>query len=148
MIASAGALCIDGWRSAISHAIGGRIGPGTASSLLRALAVGDQQAISEADWQVLRATGIGHLIAISGLHVGMLAALGALIARRFWKCFPKLTLRVPGPILEAPMALALALASGLLAGMGVPSLTQRVRMSISFAGSLPVGGISSLFAFM
>ena len=142
LIASAGALCIDGWRSAISHAIGGRIGPGTASSLLRALAVGDQQAISEADWQVLRATGIGHLIAISGLHVGMLAALGALIARRFWKCFPKLTLRVPGPILEAPMALAFALAYGLLAGMGVPTIRTVLMIAVVLLARLSRRAVS------
>lgn len=142
LIASADALCIDGWRSAISHAIAERIGPGTASSLLRALAVGDQHAISEDDWQVLRATGIGHLIAISGLHVGMLAALGALIARRLWKWFPKLTLRVPGPILEAPMALAFALGYGLLAGMGVPTIRTVLMIAVVLVARLSRRAVS------
>ena len=37
------------------------------------------------DWRVFNATGIGHLISISGLHVTMLAGLGAGIATRLWR---------------------------------------------------------------
>src|SRR5690606_37892537 len=95
-------LCIDGWRQSIASAISQRFASAQSSGLLRALAVGDQQAIADADWQVLRATGISHLIAISGLHVGMFAAFGALLARLFWKAWPRLSLRIPGPLLEAP----------------------------------------------
>lgn len=130
MLGEAKGSCIDGWRNAISAAITARIGPGTSGSLLRALAVGDQSAIDEADWQVLRATGIGHLIAISGLHVGMFAALGALLARLLWKTWPKLTLRIPGPMLESPVALACALGYGLLAGLGVPTVRTLLMIAI------------------
>ena len=122
-------LCIDGWRQSIARSINTQRGTTSASSLLRALAVGDQQAISDADWQVLRATGIGHLISISGLHVGLFAAFGMLLARGFWKCWPPVTLRLPGPLIEAPVAMLCALGYGLLAGMGVP--TQRTLLMIA-----------------
>jgi competence protein ComEC len=50
--------------------------------LLRALALGDRRDVSEATWDVLRATGTTHLVAISGLHVGLLAiATGGLLRR-------------------------------------------------------------------
>ncbi len=46
-----------------------------ASVYLRALALGDTRGLSQQDWEVLRATGLTHLIAISGFHVGMVAAV-------------------------------------------------------------------------
>lgn len=47
-----------------------------ANGLLLALAVGDKTAISPAQWDLLRATGTNHLMAISGLHIGLLAFVG------------------------------------------------------------------------
>nr|WP_256441452.1 DNA internalization-related competence protein ComEC/Rec2 [Polynucleobacter sp. MWH-Aus1W21] len=53
--------------------------------VLIALVMGDQNAIDQDDWQVFNATGIGHLISISGLHVTMLAGVGASIAAFIWR---------------------------------------------------------------
>jgi competence protein ComEC len=130
-LAAAGGPCIDAWRQEIAAAIAQRFEHAQSSGLLRALAVGDQQAIADADWQVLRATGISHLIAISGLHVGMFAAFGALLARLAWKAWPRLALRIPGPLLEAPVAMACAFGYGLLAGMGVPTIRTLLMIAIA-----------------
>ncbi len=127
------AACIDGWRSAITQTVAREVDDATLGPLLRALAVGDQSAIAQRDWDVLRATGIGHLIAISGLHVSLFAAFGAWLARRAWKVFPRLVLRVPGPLLEAPVALACATAYGLLAGMGLPTVRTLVMIAVVLA---------------
>ncbi len=53
--------------------------------VLIALVMGEQNAIAQADWRVFNATGIGHLISISGLHVTMLAGLGAALTNRLWR---------------------------------------------------------------
>lgn len=53
--------------------------------VLIALVMGDQNAINQDDWQVFNATGIGHLISISGLHVTMLAGVGASLAAFIWR---------------------------------------------------------------
>ena len=53
--------------------------------VLIALVMGDQNAINQDDWQVFNATGIGHLISISGLHVTMLAGIGASLAAFIWR---------------------------------------------------------------
>jgi len=53
--------------------------------VLIALVMGDQNAINHDDWQVFNATGIGHLISISGLHVTMLAGVGASLATFIWR---------------------------------------------------------------
>ena len=55
------------------------------AGVLIALVMGDQNAINQDDWQVFNATGIGHLISISGLHVTMLAGVGASFAAFVWR---------------------------------------------------------------
>ncbi|WP_251373136.1 DNA internalization-related competence protein ComEC/Rec2 [Polynucleobacter ibericus] len=55
------------------------------AGVLVALVMGDQNAINQDDWQVFNATGIGHLISISGLHVTMLAGVGASFAAFIWR---------------------------------------------------------------
>ena len=47
-------------------------------ALIKALAIGEKSSISNKQWQVLTSTGTSHLMAISGLHVG-LAALFAYV---------------------------------------------------------------------
>jgi competence protein ComEC len=128
--------CVDRWRAAIAQTIAGAARDDSAGPLLRALAVGDQAGIGEHDWNVLRATGIGHLISISGLHVGLFAAFGAWLARRVWKCVPRVTLRVPAPLIEAPAAMACAFAYGLLAGMGLPTVRTLLMIAVALLARL------------
>ena len=44
--------------------------------VLRALTMGDASWLTSHDWDLLRATGTVHLMVISGLHVGLVGALG------------------------------------------------------------------------
>ena len=50
------------------------------AGVIVALAIGEQRAIPERQWQVFNRTGIGHLISISGLHVTAFAALAGVLA--------------------------------------------------------------------
>jgi hypothetical protein len=45
------------------------------AGVLRALVIGDDDAISDTDWEIFRRTGVVHLMSISGLHVTMVAGL-------------------------------------------------------------------------
>ncbi|WP_255532551.1 DNA internalization-related competence protein ComEC/Rec2 [Polynucleobacter sp. UK-Kesae-W10] len=55
------------------------------AGVMIALVMGDQNAIDQEDWRVFNATGIGHLISISGLHVTMLSGVGAAVAAWVWR---------------------------------------------------------------
>lgn len=44
-------------------------------ALVEALTLGSRVGLTEAHWDTLQATGTNHLVAISGLHVGLIAAL-------------------------------------------------------------------------
>jgi len=52
--------------------------------LMRGLLVGVRDQIDSTTWDVLRATGTSHLLAISGLHIGMLAFWGYLFGFCLW----------------------------------------------------------------
>lgn len=96
--------------------------------VIEALTLGARDGISDAQWDVLRASGTSHLVAISGLHVGLLAALLFFIAR--W-----LALRSPWRD-QAQMSAAIAAFAGAalyacLAGLALP--TQRALVMVGLA---------------
>jgi competence protein ComEC len=90
------------------------------AGVLVALVMGDQNAIDQADWRVFNATGIGHLISISGLHVTMLAGLGALIASRMWRR-GSLPLVMPVPRVTAAAGFITAFFYAWIAGFQIPA---------------------------
>ena len=49
------------------------LGEGRESALVAALTVGAQQRIAREDWQLFAATGLTHIVSVSGLHITMLA---------------------------------------------------------------------------
>ncbi|WP_257389283.1 DNA internalization-related competence protein ComEC/Rec2, partial [Tahibacter caeni] len=136
------AFCIDAWRERIAATIDRRLAGQTVAPLLRALAVGDQRGLTDAHWQVLRATGIGHLIAISGFHVGMLALAGGACARWLWRRRPQVVLRNPAPLLEAPLALAAATLYAALAGFELATVRTLLMLVVLAAARLLRRGLS------
>ena len=65
--------------------------------IFTALAIGDRSLLTQDDQEVLRATGVSHLIAISGLHVGLVFVLvGKLCALMLWP-FARIYSQLPRP---------------------------------------------------
>ncbi|MFT6220861.1 MAG: competence protein ComEC, partial [Candidatus Endobugula sp.] len=97
--------------------------------VITALAVGDSQAIDNKQWEVFKNTGTVHLLAISGLHIGLAAVIGAFIGRSLMRLIGifrpfSIGLRV----LPAIFSIALSLIYSLLAGMSLP--TQRALIMV------------------
>ena len=69
-------------RESVRDAIFERVADRRLAGVIAALVTGDQNAIERADWDVFRATGVAHLMSISGLHITMFAWLAALAGRR------------------------------------------------------------------
>lgn len=112
-------------------ALGGE-GPQHADSrFVRALTVADTRGFGERDWEILRATGVSHLMAISGLHVGLIAGLMVLCVRLLYRLWPAFGLRLPLPQGAALAALFGAAAYAALAGFGLP--TVRALMMVAAA---------------
>jgi competence protein ComEC len=54
----------------------------TATAMVGAMLLGDQEMIGQDDWLLLRDSGLVHLLSISGLHVGLVVALLVACLRR------------------------------------------------------------------
>ena len=78
---------VERLRDRVRHAIDAQVSDRAAAGVVAALVVGDQGAIDRADWDVFRATGVAHLMAISGLHITGLAWLTSLGASALWRHF-------------------------------------------------------------
>ncbi len=96
-----------------------------------ALIVGDRGAIPEAVAENYRASGLAHMLAISGLHMSLLAGLAFFLVRRGLAAVPPVALRFPIKKWAAAVALALTAVYLLLSGASVP--TQRAFVMTAIA---------------
>lgn len=124
------ALCVDRLRESISQGIAARVADPHDAALLQAFAIGDTRGLEQGDWEVARANGIPHLIAISGFHVGVAAMFGAVLAWLPWTLWPRLGLRVAFPLAQAPAALATAILYGILAGGSLPTVRTLAMIGV------------------
>ncbi len=112
-------------RQSVREAIFERVDNRQLAGVLAALVVGDQNAIERADWDVFRATGVAHLMSISGLHITMFAWAACLVIGWLWRrsaqFTPALCLWMPASSAGAWGGLALAALYALFAGWGVPA---------------------------
>lgn len=95
------------------------------AGVIAALVMGDQGAISPADWDLFRATGVAHLMSISGLHITLFAWLVAQIIGAVWRgsasLGSSLCLKFPAPWVSAVGGAAVATFYALFAGWGLPA---------------------------
>ena len=117
---------IDAWREDMSARIGAAV-PSASSRYVRALALGDTRGLEDRDWELLRAAGLTHLIAISGFHVGLVAGFFALCGAGLWRWVPGWARRVPRPQVAGLAGLLGALGYAVLAGFALPT-TRTVLM--------------------
>lgn len=95
-------------------------------SILIALTTGQRGAIQDKDWEALRESGLAHLSAISGLHVGMVAGVLFFFSRFFMACSSNLALKYPIKKWAALIALIGAALYTVMVGATIP--TQRALM--------------------
>lgn len=99
-----------------------------AIAIVKAITVGDRSAIDAAQWRVLRDTGTAHLMAISGLHIGLVALLMYTLVRRLWPWLGTFGRQLAAPRAALAAAFVAAFAYAALAGFSVP--TQRALLML------------------
>lgn len=109
------------------------------AGVVAALAVGDQRSIDRADWDMFRATGVAHLLSVSGLHITMFAWLAVRGVGAAWRRSARLCLWQPAP--QAALVCACVLAAGyaLLSGWGLPA--QRTVWMLVLVSALRLAGL-------
>lgn len=122
--------CVDGLRDRISRGIAARVSDPHDAALLQAFSIGDTRGLDQDDWEVARANGVPHLIAISGFHVGVAALFGVGLVRLLYLLWPGLALRLPRMPAQAAAALLVAGLYGALAGLGLPTVRTLLMIAV------------------
>ncbi len=125
-------------RRAIADTIDAALGDRPGSPVIRALAIGDRSAFTANHWQVLRRTGTGHLVAISGLHVGLIAGIAFWLGQYGWRWAGTAPLYHAAPNAGAAAGVAAALVYAGLAGFSIP--TQRAVVMLCVVAIAASGG--------
>jgi len=117
---------ISHWRQKISEQIDKVIKKSPQRALIKALAIGIRDEIDDEAWRLFRRTGTVHLLAISGLHIGLVATLVYFFSHWIWARIG--VLRITPQTVAAYSALLIALFYAALAGFSVP--TQRALVML------------------
>lgn len=123
------------WRARVLSGVRELLAESPHRGMVEALAVGVRESLGKAQWEVLRAGGTAHLVAISGLHIGLVAGLGFVLAGALWRLAvifgPRRFFGGRPPRRWhccLPVALGFALFYAALAGFSVP--TQRALVML------------------
>jgi competence protein ComEC len=115
-------------RAHIASEIGASLSYSGSAAVLQGLAVGVRGNVPENLWEAFAATGIAHLMAISGLHVTGCALFALLLLRMTWRLHVR-----PGRSrigIEMAVVVATTIAYAALAGASLPTLRTLVMVGI------------------
>lgn len=117
------------WRSGLRLNLLELFGRDRSLAVMLALSMGDRSVMEESDANTVQQMGLSHLLSISGLHIGLAAAVGFLIGRMIGAClslgFP---LRIYGPHCAWGCAVMVAAVYGWMAGFSLA--TQRALIML------------------
>ncbi|WP_343030661.1 ComEC/Rec2 family competence protein [Rhodovulum strictum] len=122
-------LVVQRARMALSGTLRARI-PGDQGAFAAAILTGDRSAISRASLQALRDSNLAHLLAISGLHMGLLTGVVFGVLRFGFALIPPLALRLPTKKLAAIGALAAGAVYLALSGGNVATERAYVMVAV------------------
>ena len=123
-------LAVFRFRMRLSEGIRARL-PGQSGAVAAAVMTGDRSAMDQDVLEDLRASNLAHLLAISGLHMGFLAAVVFAFIRGGLALWPRVAMHLEAKKISA--AGALLAAAGYLALSGGAIATERAFVMVSVA---------------
>ena len=97
-----------------------------------ALLTGERAGIRDNDNEAMRVSGLAHLIAISGLNIGLVAGIVFFAVRLVFAAIPYVALRYPIKKWAAVCAIIIAFLYTILAGLDVPVLRSFIMSAMVF----------------
>ena len=110
--------------------------PGEVGAFASAIMTGDRSAIGQDTLRDLRVTNLAHLLAISGLHMGLLAGFVFAALRYGFAAVPVIGLRVPAKKLAAVLALPVAASYLVLSGGNVATERAFIMVAVALSAVL------------
>lgn len=100
------------------------------AGVLKTLATGDQRVIPADHWQIFTRTGTNHLMAISGLHITLVASLVYGLLFSLWRRSGFLLLRLPARQAGVVAGVIAALGYALLSGFAIPAQRAFIMLTV------------------
>ncbi len=122
-----------GLRQRLNAHISNRLDDQT-SGIASALATGDQGRISEADQEAMRASGLAHLLSVSGLHISAVVAAAFFLSLRVLALSSRLALYWPLLTISAAFAALTGVGYTLLTGAEVPTIRSCIAAILVLIG--------------
>jgi competence protein ComEC len=110
--------------------------PGRGGAIAAALVTGDRSSIDEATNIALRDSGFGHLLSVSGIHMGVVGGLVFEMVLWTLSLIPPIALRFPVKKIAAVVALVVLAAYLVVSGSSVPALRSFVMACVAFGAIL------------
>lgn len=129
------AICLAVIRQRLGAGLRAGIG-GEAGAFAAAIVTGDRAAIPVAAVQALRDSNLAHLLAISGLHMAMVAGLAFVFVRLALVLIPGAGLRLPAKKIAAVAALLVAIAYLGISGAAIATQRAAIMAAIVFGAIL------------
>ncbi len=132
---------IDQWRSQIGQGIDQYCADCSQVGLIKALTIGYRGNIHPHQRELLQDTGTAHLLAISGLHIGMISALFFYLGRWIWQLglyrigYDRLRF-------SATLAFSAGLIYAGLAGFSLPTVRALIMLAVVFLALFFRSGIN------
>ena len=122
---------IDQWRSGIKQGIDRQCSECNNNGLIKALAIGYRADINPRHRQLLQDTGTAHLLAISGLHIGIISALFFYVGRFLWRFYFH-RFEYSRLQFSATLAICAGLIYAALAGFSLPTVRALIMLAVIF----------------
>ena len=129
---------VERWRQGLRERIFTAVPEPRQAALIAALVVGDQSALDQQQWALFRATGVAHLVSISGLHITMFAWAARWLIGWLWRRSQRLCLWWPAPSAAWAGGLLVACAYAVFSGWGIPA--QRTCIMLAWVTLLRLAG--------
>ncbi len=129
------AMAINAVRFDLSERIVARLGPRT-GGVAAAMTTGQEAWLDPAEVEIMRDSGLAHILSISGLHMAVVGGFAFLLVRLLVACWPWLVLRVSGKKVAAVGGLIAVGIYLVISGHPPPAERAAITASIAFIAIL------------
>lgn len=129
------AMAVNRVRYGLARRIVARLGERN-GGIAAAMTTGHETWLRRDDLDVMRDSGLAHILSISGLHMAIVGGFAFFLARLVVAAWPWLALRVPGKKMAAVAGLCAVTGYLILSGAPPPAERAAITASIAFAAIL------------
>lgn len=124
------AMAVNAFRWSLAQRLFAQMGP-TSGGVGAAMVTGHEAWITETQTEVMRSSGLAHILSISGLHMAIVGGFVFVAVRLGVAAWPWLALRAPGKKIAASAGLVAVI--GYLVVSGAPPPAERAAITASVA---------------